>query len=114
MSAALAEPPQERVVRMSRADPDPGIHGAGAVLGGDDRIEVKFGHLMQIVGETGDPQQHVPQRSEVGASLIDVLGSFTPELSAAIFGSFHVLMLPSKMPASVAADSLRVLTPLRL
>jgi hypothetical protein len=51
----LAEPPQERVLRLSRAHPDPGIHRAGTVLGRNDRVEVKFGHLMQIVGETGDP-----------------------------------------------------------
>ncbi len=44
------------------------------------------------------------------AQLIAVLGSFTPGLSAAIFGSFHVLIVREKIPAMVSAESCRLFT----
>src|SRR5205085_4948321 len=56
----------------------------------------------------------VPEESDLTARVIAVLGRLTPELSALIFGSFQVLILPEKMPAMVAGDSFRLLTPDRL
>src|SRR6516164_1423062 len=47
----------------------------------------------------------VPEESERTAMAIAVLGRVTPELSAAIAGSFHFVILPSKMPAITGADS---------
>src|SRR6516162_2299743 len=47
----------------------------------------------------------VPEESERTAMAIAVLGRVTPELSAAMAGSFHLVILPSKMPAIVGADS---------
>ena len=45
---------------------------------------------------------------------IDTLGRLTPEFSAAIAGSFHLVILLAKIPAMTAAFSLRVVTPERL
>src|SRR6478735_1564304 len=56
----------------------------------------------------------VPEPSERTATVTAVLGRVAPGLSAAIFGSFQVLMVPMKMPARVSADSSSSLTPLRL
>ena len=56
----------------------------------------------------------VPDESERWAMVIAVLGSLTPGLSAAIAGSFHLLILPWKMSAMTGADSFRLLTPDRL
>src|SRR5689334_19369037 len=56
----------------------------------------------------------VPEESDRTARVIGVLGRFTPELSALMAGSFQVLILPEKMPAMVAGDSFRLLTPDRL
>src|SRR5215469_11356349 len=47
----------------------------------------------------------VPEESDRRAMVIAVLGSVTPGLSAAIFGSFHFVILASKMPAMTGADS---------
>ena len=49
----------------------------------------------------------VPDSSERWQTVMSVLGSFTPEFSAAIAGSFHFLILPRKMSATVAPSSLR-------
>ena len=38
-------------------------------------------------------------------------GSVTPAFVAAIFGSFHLVILPEKMPATVSASSCRSFTP---
>ncbi len=43
-----------------------------------------------------------------------MFGSVTPELSAAILGSFHVVMAVEKMPASVSPLSWSLSTPFRL
>src|SRR6266852_992056 len=56
----------------------------------------------------------VPEESARTARVIGVLGRLTPELSALIAASFQVLILPEKMPAVVAGDSFRLLTPDRL
>src|SRR3569833_1163085 len=56
----------------------------------------------------------VPESSDRSSGLICVEGSFSPELSLAIAGSFHVLILPAKMPAIVLGASWRPSTPLRL
>ena len=42
------------------------------------------------------------------AITIDEEGSFTPLLIAAIFASFHLVILPRKISASTAGDSIRV------
>src|ERR1017187_1753793 len=47
----------------------------------------------------------VPDESERTAMEIGVLGSVTPGLSALIAESFHVLIVPWKMPAITGADS---------
>ena len=46
----------------------------------------------------------VPDSSERWTGLIVVSGSSTPELSAAIASSFHFVISPAKMPATVAGD----------
>src|SRR5215467_930012 len=56
----------------------------------------------------------VPEESERTAREIGVLGRLTPGLIALSAGSFHVLILPWKMPAIVGASSFRLLTPDRL
>ena len=56
----------------------------------------------------------VPESSARCTGVIAVLGSFTPELSAAMAGSFHFLILPLKIFAMVSADICRLVTPGRL
>src|SRR3984885_8512835 len=56
----------------------------------------------------------VPEESERTARVIAELGRLTPELSAAIAGSFQVLICPSKIFARVVASSLRPVTPDKL
>src|SRR3954466_2018214 len=53
----------------------------------------------------------VPEPSERWTTAMDLEGSVAPLLSAAIFGSFHVVMSPWKMPAIVSALSLSESTP---
>jgi hypothetical protein len=50
---------EERVTWLCRADPDPDSHDLGAVRRGEHRVEIEFGHLGQVIGEAGHPQQHV-------------------------------------------------------
>src|SRR3954452_16271189 len=56
----------------------------------------------------------VPEASERCTTTIAVEGSVAPALSAAIFGSFHVVIAPLKMPPSVSPDSCSFVTPDRL
>src|SRR5580692_1265033 len=56
----------------------------------------------------------VPEESERTAMVIGVLGRLTPGLSAAMAGSFQVLIWPWKIFAMVVASSFRLLTPDRL
>src|SRR5580693_7094931 len=56
----------------------------------------------------------VPEESERTARVIVLLGRLTPGLSAAIAEAFQVVILPWKIPARVAASSLRPVTPDRL
>src|ERR1700677_4134688 len=56
----------------------------------------------------------VPEPSERTARVIEALGRLAPGLRALIAGSFQVLMVPWKMPASVVASSFRPVTPGRL
>jgi hypothetical protein len=45
---------------------DLAVNGLGAGGPDDDRAEVEFGDLRQVVGHLGDPQPHVPQHGEFG------------------------------------------------
>ena len=56
----------------------------------------------------------VPEESERTAIVIGVLGRLTPELIDAMAGSFHLVILPSKMFAMTVGVSFRLLTPDRL
>ena len=56
----------------------------------------------------------VPEPSERTATVMAVLGRVTPELSAAMAGSFQVVMVPMKILARVSGESLSSSTPLRL
>src|SRR5579859_4107830 len=56
----------------------------------------------------------VPEESERTAMVIGVLGRLTPELSAVMAGSFHLVILPWKMFAMTVGESFRLLTPDRL
>src|ERR1700730_5689264 len=56
----------------------------------------------------------VPEESERTAIVIGVLGRLTPELSDAMAGSFHLVILPWKMFAMTVGLSFRLLTPDRL
>src|SRR5215831_3819897 len=47
----------------------------------------------------------VPEESERRAIVISVLGRLTPEFCDAIFGSFHFMILPWKMPPRVGPSS---------
>src|SRR5947207_16010970 len=51
----------------------------------------------------------VPEESERRAMVTAVLGSLTPEFCDAICESFHLVILPWKMPARVGASSFRPL-----
>ena len=53
----------------------------------------------------------VPELSERWTVAIDTLGRFTPEFSAAIAGSFHLVILLAKICAMTSAFSLRVRDP---
>ena len=46
---------------------DPGIDGLRAVRAGENRAQLEFGDLWQVIGHPGDAQQQVPQRGEIGA-----------------------------------------------
>src|SRR3954466_2446415 len=52
----------------------------------------------------------VPDSSERWQTVMFDAGSFRPELSLAIAGSFHFSTLPRKMSAAVAPSSLRPLS----
>src|SRR5262245_50715274 len=54
----------------------------------------------------------VPELSERCTVRIGVAGRVTPELSAAMAGSFHLVILPEKILASVAGENCRLLAPL--
>jgi hypothetical protein len=56
----------------------------------------------------------VPESSERCTGVIAVSGSSTPSFRAAIAGSFHVVIVPAKMPAMVAASRFSSSTPSRL
>ena len=57
----------------------------------------------------------VPELSARTSGTMALAGRLTPGLRAVICEAFQVLIVPSKMPARVAASSLsRVLTPGRL
>src|SRR5690349_2921622 len=56
----------------------------------------------------------VPDSSERCTVEIAVDGSFTPEFCEAISGSFHLVILPSKMSAMVLASMFSDFTPDRL
>ena len=45
---------------------DPGIDGLHAVRAGEDRAQLEFGDLRQVIGHPGDAQQQIPRRAEVG------------------------------------------------
>src|SRR6476620_4551293 len=53
----------------------------------------------------------VPDSSERKKTVMFADGSFAPELSLAIFGSFHVLMVPLKIPESTSAFRTSLSTP---
>src|SRR3954453_8650162 len=75
----------------------PAVHESGAAL---DRYSVKF-----FV---------VPDLSPRWTGVIVVPGSCASGLSAAIAGSFHVVMAPEKIFPRVSADRFRSVTPGRL
>jgi hypothetical protein len=56
----------------------------------------------------------VPEPSERWTTRMSLSGSVAPGLFAAIFGSFHFLMSPRKMPATLSASRFRSVTPGRL
>src|SRR5437588_835989 len=56
----------------------------------------------------------VPEPSDRWTTWMPMLGNEALGLSALMAASFHLVILPAKMPASVWPDSLRSLTPLRL
>ena len=78
-------------------EPVPSVHAVGAAAA---RKPVKF--------------CVVPELSARCATVIAVDGSFTPGLSALIAASFHVLISPWKIFASVSAESCSFFTPDRL
>ena len=51
-----------------------------------------------------------PEPSERTTGMIRMAGRVRPGLSAAIAGSFHIVILLVKMPAMVAPDSRRLVT----
>src|SRR6185312_10736899 len=70
--------------------------------------------LLAAVWRNSEKFAVVPDESERTARTIGVLGSLAPELSDAIAGSFHFVILPWKMSAMTAGVSFRLLTPCRL
>src|SRR5690349_23742577 len=60
------QPTKKRVLWRAGLQLDPRVRREYAVRPGDDRVEVEFGDLGQVVGEPGDPQQQFAQRVQVG------------------------------------------------
>src|SRR5215472_19178382 len=60
-----AQPAQERILWLARAEPDPAGHRARPVRTGEDRVEVQLRDLGQVVGEPGNAQQQAGQRTGV-------------------------------------------------
>jgi hypothetical protein len=52
---------QERVGRAVAGHADAGVHGDDAVRAGDDRVQVQFGDLRQVIGKPRDAEQDVTQ-----------------------------------------------------
>jgi hypothetical protein len=44
---------------------DSGVHYVAAIWPSDDRVEVEFGHLRQVIGEPGHAEQQVLQRAQI-------------------------------------------------
>src|SRR6516162_10335699 len=62
---ASAQLAQERVLYLVGRNLDPRVHHERAVRPGDDRVEVEFGDLGQIVGEPRDAEQQIAQCCQV-------------------------------------------------
>ena len=62
----LWQPAQVGVGGLSGLDVDPAVDGLDAVGLGDDGAQLELGDLRQVLGHPRDPQQHVPQRAQVG------------------------------------------------
>src|SRR4051812_16030230 len=73
-----------------------------------------FQSLGAVASRNFDRMSVLPELSERCTGRIGVFGSVVPALSAAIFGSFQVLIVPEKMPARTSGESLRLCTPGRL
>src|SRR3954451_15561179 len=77
--------------------PAPAVHTAGATA---VRYDVKAAV--------------VPEPSERCTTWMPVAGNLAPLLSAAILGSFHLEILPAKIPATVSGDSCNLSRPATL
>src|SRR5271169_39582 len=100
----------------------PGVCDTVAVTPSDPFAPCPEGHVgvlllprVHVVGDVLDMYRVnaavVPELSDRWTVAIPMLGSVTPELRAAIAGSFHLVILPAKIPAIASAFSLSVLTP---
>src|SRR6478609_5816640 len=74
------------------------------------RVKVEAAALARYL----ENAEVVPEPSERTATVTAVLGRVAPGLSAAIFGSFQVVMVPAKMAPSVSAESCSSSTPFTL
>src|SRR4051812_40828535 len=103
----------------------PGLAFTAALTPSEPLAPVPTGHgtslaapNVQVVGATAVRYEVntdvVPEPSERCTTWMALLGKVAPLLSALIAGSFHVLIFPAKIPASVSPESFRSVTPERL
>jgi anti-sigma factor RsiW len=77
--------------------------------------DASYGHAAPALALTHSVKFCVvPESSERCTGVIAVLGSLTPSFSFAMAGSFHLVILPSKILATVAPSRFSESTPLRL
>jgi hypothetical protein len=53
------QPAQVGVGGLSGLDADPAVDGLDAVGAGDDGAQLELSDLRQVIGDPGDPQQHI-------------------------------------------------------
>ncbi len=67
MAGRSAQPAEVGVRGLGGLKADPGIDGLHPVRAGEDRAQFELGDLRQVIGDSGDAQQQVPQRGQIGA-----------------------------------------------
>ena len=64
-AACSAQPAQEGIPGLCRADPHPHVHAPDAALPDDDGVEIQLADLREVISKPGDPQQRIRERGGV-------------------------------------------------